>query len=400
MRILIGLHHVTLGGDTINAVEIADRLNRRGHVADLFALVTPGIPEGELPLLAVAANRDVRVWTFRTPTSLVDRMRLVVQLSRFARAERYDVVHTFGHQDTYYAFLGTYGLAGVPLVVNDYAMDVTAGLPRRVPLVVGTREVQVKGRSSRVGPTLLVEPPVDLDANRPGAVDPRQFRRQQGIDDGEILLVAVSRLARALKSESLYGAIEAVRLLRRPSLRLVIVGDGAERPGLQRRADSVNDELGYEAVGLPGPMTDPRPAYAAADVVLGMGHSGLRGMAFGKPLVMLGERGFSAPLADETVAHLEYFGVYGVGRGEAVGPELARILEPLVADPALRACRGQLGRRLAAGFGLDVAAESLERIYAEAMSPRSLVDWVRDAAGLAGTYLPAKARHVATGLAR
>ena len=51
-------------------------------------------------------------------------------------------------------------------------------------------------------------------------------------------------------------------------------------------------DVGRDVVLVTGALLDPRPAYAAADIVIGMGSSALKGMAFGKPLVVQGEQGF------------------------------------------------------------------------------------------------------------
>ena len=86
-----------------------------------------------------------------------------------------------------------------------------------------------------------------------------------------------------MKGEGLHRTIDAVRTLGRDlPLRFVIVGDGTARIELERRANEVNTELGRSAVVLTGPLLDPRPAYASADIVVGMGGSALRGMAFGE----------------------------------------------------------------------------------------------------------------------
>ena len=58
---------------------------------------------------------------------------------------------------------------------------------------------------------------------------------------------------------------------------------------------------GRQVVLLTGEIADPRSAYAAADVVVGQGGSALRGMAFGKPLIVVGEEGFSELLT--LIAH-------------------------------------------------------------------------------------------------
>ena len=89
---------------------------------------------------------------------------------------------------------------------------------------------------------------------------------------------------------------QAIRSLGRDlPLRFHIVGDGAARPRLAQLAEETNAEIGRQAVVLTGMLLDPRPAYAAADIVVGMGGSSLRGIAFGKPVIIVGEKGFSAP---------------------------------------------------------------------------------------------------------
>ena len=64
---------------------------------------------------------------------------------------------------------------------------------------------------------------------------------------------------------------------------------------------------------LVGELLDPRPAYAAADVIVGMGGSALRGAAFVKPVIIVGAKGFSAPLTPRTADYFYYYGIYGNG---------------------------------------------------------------------------------------
>lgn len=395
MRILIGLHHVTLGGDTINAVELGSRLRDRGHDVTLFAFTSPVANDDEAPLLRMANAHGISVHTFRRPRGLWARIDLVRQLRDYARSARFDIVHTFGHQDTYYAFIATFGLAAVPLIVNDYNNTLTRALPRRVPLIAGTRDVLDQARKLRSGPAYLIEPPVDVDLNAPGAVDPASFRRKYGIAPSDILLVMVSRLVRTMKSEGLRGAIDAVRLLDDPSVRLILVGDGEARTELAERADKVNAELGRKAVLLIGAVTDPRPAYAAADIVLGMGHSGLRGMAFAKALVIVGERGFCLPLSPDALQHVDGIGVYGVGDGTDIASELAAALLPLVHDGGLRHELGSFGRSVVCDrYSLATATDRLEYAYARTTAQRSWIAWWLDAAYILRCYAPAKARRI------
>ena len=93
----------------------------------------------------------------------------------------------------------------------------------------------------------------------------------------------------------------------------MIVGDGAARAEVEEAAAAANARAGRRVVVLAGQLGDPRPAYAAADVVLGMGGSALRGMAFGKPLMVQGEGGFWELLTPESAPMFLRQGWYGIG---------------------------------------------------------------------------------------
>ena len=121
------------------------------------------------------------------------------------------------------------------------------------------------------------------------------------------------------------------------------------RPGPRSRRPPRRRMPGPDAGwwSLAGEMLDPRPAYAAADVVLGMGGSALRGMAFGKPLVVQGVRRLLE------AAHPRIRAVVpgpGLGRHLSTTPtgasggaaRLTAILPVLLDDPATRARLGQV----------------------------------------------------------
>ncbi len=80
---------------------------------------------------------------------------------------------------------------------------------------------------------------------------------------------------------------------------------------------------------MTGQMTDPRDAYAAADIMLGMGGSALRAMAFAKPLVVQGERGYWRLLTPESLDFFLDKGWYWLGDGSDGAPLLEQILVDL-----------------------------------------------------------------------
>ena len=184
----------------------------------------------------------------------------------------------------------------------------------------------------------------------------------------------VCRLVPELKLEGLLAACDAVGELAHSGvkLQLVIVGDGSARPLVEQAATAANARAGRRVVVLAGQLADPRPAYAAADVVLGMGGSALRGLAFGKPLIVQGERGFWKLLTPDSAPMFLRQGWYGLGAdsdGRAAGAaRLAKILRDLLDDHDARARLGDYGRRLVVErFSIDRAAAIQEELYAAAM---------------------------------
>ena len=119
-------------------------------------------------------------------------------------------------------------------------------------------------------------------------------------------------------------------------------------------------------VTVTGPLLDPADAYTAADVVLGMGSSALKGLAYGKPLVVQGEAGFFRLLDEGSLAtflHQGWFGHGGGGSG-ALAAELCRVLRL-----PERAQLGRWGRTLVVErFSLGAAAAKLQDSYDEALS--------------------------------
>jgi glycosyltransferase involved in cell wall biosynthesis len=190
-----------------------------------------------------------------------------------------------------------------------------------------------------------------------------------------------------MKGESLSRTVDVVRTLGRDlPLRFVIVGDGTARARLEQLATEVNSALGRPAVVLTGPLVDPRPAYAAADIVVGMGGSALRGMSFGKPVVIVGEESFSAPLTPETAESFYYKGIYGQGDGSASNERLLADIRGLAERPDRLRGLGEFSRQFVLQhFSLETVSGRLAEFCrgAVAAKPRlqvAVADGIRTAA--------------------
>ena len=99
-----------------------------------------------------------------------------------------------------------------------------------------------------------------------------------------------------------------------------------------------------------------------------MGGSALRGMAFGKPLIVQGELGFWQLCDPDSVSQFLHGGWYGVGDGSDGGPRLRAQLAPLLMDGDRRASLGKFSRKLIVDrFSLQQAARVQLAVYEHAL---------------------------------
>jgi glycosyltransferase involved in cell wall biosynthesis len=372
MRVLVYPHDLGIGGSQLNAIELAGAVRDQGHEVLVFGPAGP--LEGrieELGLEFIAAPTPRR----RPSPSIVAALRRVVDECGI------DVVHGYEWPPILESRLAVWG-RGTACVGTVMSMAVAPFIPQHLPLVVGTEQIADAERRQGRRRVHVVEPPVDLAHNQP--VDPREvdsFRSRFGIPGGTCV-VAVSRLAHELKLEGILTAIDVVPTI--DGAVLVVVGDGPARHEVVAAADAANRRAGRVAVRVIGQMADPRAAYTSADVVIGMGGSALRAMAFGKPLVVQGEQGFWDLLTPVTVDQFLWTGWFGVGEARTVGAQRLRsILVPLLADEGLRRSLGAFSSDVVRKrFALDQAGVRQADIYREALTgpPQSSAHPVLDGA--------------------
>lgn len=378
MKLLVFAHRLELGGTQVNAIELAAHL-RDKHGFDIIFHASEG---PALDLLKGKGLRFAKAPDVRLHPSWA-RMRALRDL---VRKEQPELIHAWDWWQGLEAYCAAHLTMRTPLVITDMMMNLTRSMPREVPTTFGFANLKAEADRKGWRKTCVLVPPVDIQANAPGCADGRAFRRGHGAKDTDIVLVSVSRLSEFMKADGLIRAIAVVRDLgRQLPLKLLIVGDGAARPKLQRLAEDTNRHLQRDAVVLTGAKTDPRPAYDAADVVLGMGGSALRGMAFGKPVVVLGERGFAKLFTPQCSEGFRMTGMFGIGDGGDDNRNLATPVISLAKDAALRVQLGQFGRDFVMRHhGLepvgDVLAEFCQEAVAEHPAFRSeAIDALRTA---------------------
>jgi len=360
MRLLVAPHDLQIGGSQINAIDLAAGAAEAGHEVVVYGVPGPLVDRVEALGLDYVPARPLR---YRPAPSRIQ------QLTTLARRRRLDLIHAYEWPPCLDAYYGAHLMLGVPLVCTVLSMSVSPLVPRSIPLVMGTEALGDEARQSHRAPVWVLEPPIDVAGDHP-AIDGTAFRRDCGLADGSLLVVTVSRLAIDLKLDALVEAIDAVDLLAgRFPVRLAIVGGGPAAAALEERAADVNRRWDREVVRLTGPMADPRTAYAAADVVVGMGSSALRAMSIGRPVVVQGEEGFSKPVEPATLPYFLRHGYWGRREDGWTVQRLADQLSALLSDPDRRADLGSFGRRTVEDrFSLPLATARQLEIYEDVLA--------------------------------
>jgi glycosyltransferase involved in cell wall biosynthesis len=356
MKVLVRPHSLTVGGSQIAAVDLAAGVRDLGHDVVVFG------PKGPLEE-AIAAHS---LTFLAAPDAPGAPHRSLLALRKVVRERDIDLVHAYEQSACMHAFYVGAVLERRAVVGSILSLQVPWYLPTELPIVVGTDK---KARDFRYrwphDAVTVVPAPVDTDRDHP-SVDASAFRREHGLDDDRFDLVVASRLVDSFKVDGLELAIAAVgRLASEMRVRLVIVGDGDARPKLQAQADEVNRRAGDRVIVLVGEVVDPRPAYAAADAVIGGGQALVRGMAFEKPGIVVGREGFVELVTPDNADVLDYHGFFGVG-GEG-GVRFDAYVRRLATDGDERVRLGRFARELVqARLSLRSAAQELTAVYERA----------------------------------
>ena len=200
----------------------------------------------------------------------------------------------------------------------------------------------------------------DITRFRPRPADRDRLRRELFGLTGEEVVITVAANMRPAKRQRL--AIMAMpELLRRTrNARLVLAGEGPDRPALQAL---VREEGLDEAVKFLYGANDVAEIYAASDIALlpsvseGLPGGGIEALACGLPLVATPNGGTPEVYED---------GVSGISVDDQTSRGIARGLLPLITDPARREAMGRAARARAESlFAIGRPAQETLAVYEE-----------------------------------
>jgi len=205
---------------------------------------------------------------------------------------------------------------------------------------------------------------VDTERFAPGAVlaeDAAAVRADLGLAESDVAVTMVAELSRVKRHDL---ALDAIKRVTDPRVRLVFVGDGPLNGHLREWVFSLGLS---ERVTFAGYRRDVPAVLAASDALLltsereGLNRSVLEAMASGIPVIGTETRG----IADAV----------GTDAGWIVGHDdsasLAAAIEAAASDPAEAERRGAAGRsRACSEFALDIIVAAYDGLYHEALAQR------------------------------
>jgi glycosyltransferase involved in cell wall biosynthesis len=214
------------------------------------------------------------------------------------------------------------------------------------------RQRQVGGRH------VVIRNGVDLASFQPADEQTRAAARDQlGVDRERPMAVCLGRVTRQKGQDVLVTAWPQVQA-RCPGAQLCIVGDGDLLPTLRGCAPP--------GVRFVPAVTDPRPWYAAADVVVlpsrweGLSLTLLEALATGCPVVVADIPGLAEAVTADAGARTPV--------GDA--PALARALTRRLVDAGLRAAEGRAAALAARAFDVRHTHDQLTAVTAQLAAPR------------------------------
>jgi glycosyltransferase involved in cell wall biosynthesis len=363
----------------IRVLQFADRINRFDFIDTIVRWADPRrfvvgvcVRDGVSNIVDPGYGEGVPKWVLNGAARR-EVPRAAVQLAGVLKRWRADVVHAHHYDQAVIGWLATRLYPKARLIVGRHYSDSiyrsSSGIKRRALLAI---EQAVNRAASRiVVPSTLIR---DILTLRQG-IDPRKveviyygfnpekytridpaevarLRRELGME-GHFVIGNISRLHEEKGHRFLFEALAGLRG-RRPDLRLLLVGEGPERPALEQRVR----ELGLgDVVRFLGFRHDAIPLMAAVDAVVqptlqeAFSQVMVEALWLGKPLVITDVSGATDILRDGDNGLL-------VPRGDVAA--LAAAIGRVAADRELRLRLSERGQEF---VRKNLAIEGLVRRY-------------------------------------
>jgi L-malate glycosyltransferase len=352
-------------GGQNQALLMLEGLNARHHTAQLVAPENSALGER-------AAARGIRVHAVSPRTARISAALKIAELLRPSRdsevhfdEQKFDLVHA----NEAHAVTSTWlarahrrvpvvvsRRVGFPLKASNIALSRYRSAARILPISNWVAGILAKSKISPDQMTVVYEG-VEVPRLPPAQV--RQAARARwGITDDSPLIGCVGVLVPDKGQDSLIRTLAALRAAEFPNARLLLVGDGPDKPRLQQLAAKLNVT---DAVIFPGFVTAMESVYPALDLFMfpsrfeGLGTSLLSAMSYAIPPVA-----FATCAFPEIIEHGRSGLLAELGNELSLSNSAATILRnPAIAQQMAQSAR----QRITQKFSAEKMVDSMLSVY-------------------------------------
>ncbi len=374
MNVLHTDFHRGWGGQAARVLMVCRELQKAGHLMKIAA------PPGELTRRAREAGLPVDDgFAFRPPARALSFLADVRRLVRILKADRIDILHTHGSQDTWVGAAARVVLSDAPLFVatRHNTKPVRYNAPNRYlygrvvdHLIIVSESVRERFRpfietgrlqESRIS---VVHSAYRVELFRDD-VGPGTLREDLGLGGRGPILGVLARLVKDKGHTYLFQAMDGIRRIH-PGVVLLVAGLGPHEAAL--REEVAARGLG-DAVRFLGFRDDAAEITALMDVAVlpsvgcdASSASIKEAMAMARPLVASDVGGAREILED---------GVTGLVVPPADPAALSRAVLTLLDDPGRARAMGEAARRaVRSRFGPEILAQGTLAVYERLLAER------------------------------
>jgi glycosyltransferase involved in cell wall biosynthesis len=358
LRILLVNRHLNIGGVETYLCRLVAALTARGH---RVGLLTEG---GRYEEWAVKGGAKL----FKVASLARDWSAVLDSL----RAANFDLVHAHNYNSARVgrrvsAALGCRYLMTVhgprprlkQLFFRDWSDEV-------VTMSEGDRDNIAWWGGAGCRPIALSFYGIDPGRFRPG-LDPAAQASESGLSDAGPRIVFVSRFSNR-KADVGHALLDALSKLREAGhdCRLLLIGEGPERPGLETHAARINRTLGSDRVRMVGPRSDVEYWMSLGDICVCTANTALEAMACGRPTIAAGRTGYFGPVTPSNFEHARRicFADHGAAPALVTPSAFGRDIAALLTDPAAaRAAALANAAIIERDYSLAPMAADMDKIY-------------------------------------
>jgi UDP-N-acetylglucosamine:LPS N-acetylglucosamine transferase len=395
MKVLYLVFQALLGGHVLSASTIAKEMRTQG-ISPFFA--------GAEGAMTEVIKRDMLFEPVHIPIFHGTRQTYftwksfaaVRHLREIIRRHEINLIHAFDARSYLHAYIAGLQERVPVLCTLCGGIDPYYNLPAAPVLIVFSEEQKQKMVETFHWPASRVEVVrTRLDIRQ--IVDDRHRLGEEeanglGLDPQLPKIMMISSFD-GTKIRSIHKVLDVAEMLFSRCIRFQLVligGKGLLHDQAKIRAEEICGRYGAGLVVLTGPIVGAFRLLQRADIVLGVGRSAFEGMAYGKPTLIIGEKGYAGAMSPDTVDALAWYNFSGRNQQEEVDAELlVTVIRDLLHDPEQGQRLGTFAREFVFRE-IDVAhgAPRLREIYQRITRPEVQFPLWRQALSLAACLAP------------